>query len=81
MIRDRGSFGKDSAVASTIRVFPDPVGPRNRKFPTGRPTGDRPQMSLVSSHDLVNGFILSNNQVTEFVLQILCLPSRLGGIE
>ena len=26
-----------SAVASTVRVFPDPVGPRNRKFPIGLP--------------------------------------------
>ena len=31
-----------SAVASTIRVLPEPVGPRNRKLPIGRPTGDNP---------------------------------------
>ena len=31
-----------SAVASTARVFPEPVGPRNRKFPIGRPTGESP---------------------------------------
>src|SRR2546430_3101308 len=26
-----------SAAASTMRVFPEPVGPRNSRFPTGRP--------------------------------------------
>jgi len=25
------------AAASTMRVFPEPVGPRNNRFPTGRP--------------------------------------------
>src|SRR5579864_4784878 len=34
---DRGSPNRISAAASTMRVLPDPVGPRNNKFPTGRP--------------------------------------------
>src|SRR5271155_687678 len=37
LITARGSPNSTSAVASTTRVFPAPVGPRNSKFPTGRP--------------------------------------------
>ncbi len=33
---------KISAAASTMRVFPDPVGPRNKKLPTGRPGEFKP---------------------------------------
>ena len=31
----RKQVARLSAAASTRRVFPDPVGPRNRKFPIG----------------------------------------------
>jgi len=37
-------------------------------------------VSLVSPHDLVNCFVLSNDKVVESVLQILRLLSRLSGI-
>src|SRR5277367_2492962 len=37
LITARGSPNSTSAVASTTRVFPAPVGPKNSKFPTGRP--------------------------------------------
>src|ERR1700675_4226012 len=40
---DRESLSKDSAVASTMRVFPEPVGPRKRNLPIGRPAGNRPE--------------------------------------
>src|SRR5258708_35237099 len=33
----RGSPNSISAAASTMRVLPEPVGPKNSKFPTGRP--------------------------------------------
>jgi hypothetical protein len=37
LITARGSPNNTSAVASTTRVSPVPVGPRNNRFPTGRP--------------------------------------------
>jgi hypothetical protein len=37
LITARGSPNKISAAASTMRVLPEPVGPRNNRFPTGRP--------------------------------------------
>ena len=37
LVIDFGFPSKHSAVASTKRVLPVPVGPRNRKFPIGRP--------------------------------------------
>ena len=33
----RGLPNRISAAASTIRVLPDPVGPKNKRFATGRP--------------------------------------------
>src|ERR1700678_3148546 len=37
LITARGSPNSTSAVASTTRVLPAPVGPKNNRFPTGRP--------------------------------------------
>src|SRR5580700_2175426 len=37
LITARGSPNRISAAASTMRVLPEPVGPRNSRFPTGRP--------------------------------------------
>src|SRR5271168_2277826 len=37
LITARGSPNSTSAVASTTRVLPAPVGPKNSRFPTGRP--------------------------------------------
>src|ERR1700680_2470453 len=37
------------------------------------------QVSLVSPHDLVNRFLLSNDEVAELVLQMFRLPSVLAG--
>src|SRR6185437_6299403 len=42
LITARGSPKTTSAVASTTRVLPAPVGPRNRRFPTGRPGEFKP---------------------------------------
>src|ERR1700751_5738317 len=42
LITARGSPNSTSAVASTTRVLPAPVGPRNNRFPTGRPGEFRP---------------------------------------
>jgi len=41
-----GRFNKHSAAASTTRVFPVPVGPKNKKLPTGRPGFDNPVMNI-----------------------------------
>src|ERR1700680_3423467 len=47
-----------------------------------RPTdrGQSRHVSLVSPHDLVNCFLLSNDEVAKLVLQIIRLSSRLTGI-
>ena len=77
------------------RVLQQRLGGRldNASFSrAGRPqeekVSDRPadrrqsrHVSLISPHDLVNCFLLSNDEVTEFVHQIIRLPSRLGGIQ
>src|SRR5215469_16106366 len=42
LITARGLPKRISAAASTIRVLPEPVGPRNRRLPTGRPGEFRP---------------------------------------
>ena len=38
-------------------------------------------MSLIGPDDLVNCFLLSNDQAAQFILQILRLPSLLAGIK
>jgi hypothetical protein len=47
-----------------------------------RPAGRRQarHVSLISPHDPVNCFILSNDEAVELVLQFLRLPSRPGGV-
>src|SRR5260370_42560524 len=76
------------------RIFQQGLGSRldNASFSgAGRPqeqkVSDRPadgrqsrEVRLISPHDLVNCLVLSNEEVTEFVLQILRLPSRPGGV-
>src|SRR5260370_727734 len=47
-------------------------------WPAGR--GQSRHVSLISPHDPMNCFLLSNDEVAELVLQILRLPSRLSGI-
>jgi len=42
----RASPKSDSAMASTTRVFPEPVGPRNKKFPTGRLGAFKPARNI-----------------------------------
>src|SRR5262249_2077674 len=37
LITARGSPNRISAAASTMRVLPEPVGPKNSRLPTGRP--------------------------------------------
>jgi hypothetical protein len=37
-------------------------------------------VSLISPHDPVNCFILSNDEAVELVLQFLRLPTRPGGV-
>jgi hypothetical protein len=43
--------------------------------------GEPRNASLISPDYLVNCFLLSNDQVAQFVVQIIRLPSRLGGIK
>jgi len=40
--RARGSPKRASAMTSTTRVLPEPVGPRKSRLPTGRPGGFSP---------------------------------------
>jgi hypothetical protein len=49
----------------------------NRSAVEGHPS----EISLISPDDLVNRFVLSNDEVTQVFLQILGLRSRPGGIE
>src|SRR5260370_34495937 len=43
--------------------------------------GQPSEKSLISLNDMVNCFVLSNDDVTKIFLQILGLRSRLGGVE
>jgi hypothetical protein len=62
--------------------LPDPVGPRKRKFPIGRPDGHCPAMwILVEADNLTDGFILSASQTVEFVLKFLRMLSGFRGIQ
>src|SRR5438552_4378366 len=42
----RESPNSASAIDSTTRVLPEPVGPRNSKLPTGRPGGFSPARNI-----------------------------------
>src|ERR1700722_8683565 len=44
----RASPNKVSDMASTTRAFPEPVGPRNSRLPTGRPGGFNPAKNIWS---------------------------------
>src|SRR5437899_4705769 len=48
-----------------------------------RPAGRRQSrhVSLICPHDLVNCFVLSNDEVAEIVLQVLRRPTVLSGIQ
>ena len=53
-----------------MRVFPEPVGPRNKKLPIGRPGGVHSrQVHLIDVDDLLDGFILAYNQFEQGFLQ------------
>ena len=53
LITARGFLSKASAAAATIRVLPDPVGPRNRKLPIRRPGALIPvRVILIAVDDL-----------------------------
>src|SRR5947209_4274881 len=43
--------------------------------------GQSRHVSLISPHDLVNCFVLSNNEVAELALQVLRLPSILRRVQ
>ena len=61
---------KHSAVASTSRVLPDPVGPKNKRFAIGRPGGIMPgQVHLVDAYNGLNRFLLADNQAVEVAFQ------------
>src|SRR5947209_733743 len=52
-----------------------------QKIPNRPPNRGHPgQVRLISLDDLMNGFVLSHDEVAELVLQILRLSSRLAGI-
>ena len=68
-------------VASTIRVLPEPVGPRKRKFPIGRPAGDKPARMgrhlaakkldvLASPNESPLQFSLARKQQTSFAKRL-----------
>ena len=46
LMQARASPKRDSATASTTRVLPEPVGPRNRRLPTGRPGAFSPARNI-----------------------------------
>ena len=46
LMHARESPKSDSAMDSTTRVLPDPVGPRNRRLPTGRPGAFNPARNI-----------------------------------
>jgi len=58
LMQARGLPNNACAIASTTRVLPEPVGPKNKKFAIGRPGGLRPatnvwKTSIISAHCLV----------------------------
>ena len=58
----RGSPKSDSAMASTTRVLPEPVGPRNRRLPTGRARSVQSgQKHLVDFSDFFDSRILADD--------------------
>ena len=72
-----------SAVASTMRVLPDPVGPRNRKLPIGRPGGFMPgEKHLVNFGDFFDGLVLADDFAPKSGFEILrriTAPRRIEG--
>src|SRR4051812_40217981 len=71
--RLRSSF-YGACLPGTSRTQEQEVSDRsaNRREPN--------EVSLISSDDLMNCFFLSDDEMTKFFLQILGLPSRLGGV-
>jgi hypothetical protein len=71
-----------SAAASTILVFPDPVGPRKRKLPTGRPGLDIPAKErLIRADDLLDCLILADDPLAQIPVQFLGLEARLRRVK
>ena len=62
LMQARASPKRDSATASTTRVLPEPVGPRNSRLPTGRPWRIQPgQKHLIDFRDLLDRLVLPHN--------------------
>src|ERR1700722_12848651 len=72
----RGSPNNISAAASTMRVFPEPVGPRNSRLPTGRPGEFNPAQNTwyISTRDCTPSAcptILERNEVSKSRVSVL----------
>src|ERR1700694_252175 len=72
----RGSPNNISAAASTMRVFPEPVGPRNSRLPTGRPGEFKPAQNTwyISTSDCTPSTwptILERNELSKSRVSVL----------
>ena len=74
----RGFFTSASAVASTMRVLPLPVGPKKEEV-ADRPSGSAHsgEIHLIDVHDLLDRFILTDNVPIERMLEVLCFSAGL----
>ena len=62
--------------------FARSCGPEKQKVPDRTPSGREPShVNLIGPDDLVNCFLLSNDEAAEFVLQILRRLCRSVGVE
>ncbi len=76
-----GSPNSDSAIASTTRVLPEPVGPRNKKISNRPPGRIQPgEEHLIDFGDFFDGRILANDFAPEsgFEIQrVVAAPRRI----
>src|SRR5208337_3507788 len=77
-----GSPNSASAIASTTRVLPDPVGPRKRRFPTGRRGGFQSgQEHLIDFGDGLDSEILPYDFALESGFKLLRVVAASCGIQ
>src|ERR1700739_33018 len=91
----RASPNSVSAIASTTRVFPDPVGPRKSRVPTAGPGGPNKQQvayrapgriqprqkHLVDLSDLLDRLVLPDNLPVQGSLKIARIIAAPGRVE
>jgi hypothetical protein len=70
------------AVASTTRVFPAPVGPKNSKFPAGRPGESNPARNTTLGTDppRLHRFVLPHDFPPQPRLEISRLHTAASGV-